>query len=606
MNTTHTHSGGFTNQGPAANHATFLDMPDVLPLSGICPASSSSNNTSGNSSAHSLHGYPCPEVIIPVVAAPLDAAPSQSYNRSNSVHSFTSNTTVDANDTECVKEETADKKVHDWETANVFVANTPAEWSEDDLRIHYEPHGEIVSVRLVSQRRFGFVRFKTVEQAREAILQTDRKRPSPKIPWMLHVSMAVHDEGDGQEPNNRIFVRCLPNWCTDAQLRESVSRITAIALQDETMQFAAATSTTLPAATLQQGSNAGPKNNKTDGSDQSESLMNTQATDSTTPSHSQEIDPVDDTQNTPAKAELLSEVDLTPVCSVLIDPQGRCKGTGFIEFTKVDAARRFLDIAVGRKMFSLDGFNETVELKYAERAESRAQRATRNKDRVVKHLTEKVRQKAQPPRPQFTVPNFQSPPFPVMINQGYPQPMPMYQPQPPYASMSMSGSSTSSYSHDSGMYHSMAGPIPTQNYPQGVQMQLSPPSAHQQPGLLGSAPQQHHMQYINSPPPVFNTGGASYAPPHPNHNVSFIPAPTQQFANQQPPAPHYNQQQPANFHPQQQQANQYMSGSSNNSSGMSVVRLPDGTYAAVQPPSAQPLFMNNFSAAQQQQQYQSY
>lgn len=589
-------NSGFANQGPVPSHGTFLDMPDVLPLSGICPGSSSNTSTGNNSSTHSLQGYP--EILVPVVAAPLGVVASQNYNRTNSMHSFTSNTTIDANDTDCVKEETTDKgKVHDWETANVFVANTPAEWSEDDLRIHYEPHGEIVSVRLVSQRRFGFVRFKTVEQAREAILQTDRKRPSPKIPWMLHVSMAVHDEGDGQEPNNRIFVRGLPNWCTDAQLRESVSRITAIALQDETVQFAVATSTAVLAAPQVDVDLKA----KTDGSDQSESLMNTQATDSTTPSNSQEItsDPVPE-NHTPAKAELLSEVDLTPVCSVLIDPQGRCKGTGFIEFTKVDAARRFLDIAVGRKKFSLDGFDQTVELKYAERAESRAQRATRNKDRVVKHLTEKVRQKAQPPRPQFTVPNFQSPPFPVMINQGYPPSM--YQQQSPY--VSMSGSSTSSYSHDSGMYHSMhamSGPIPQNFSPQGVQMQLSP-SAHQQPGLLGSAP-QHQMQYINSPPPVFNTNGASYAP-HPNHNVSFIPAPTQ-FANQQPSAPLYNQQQPANFHPQQQ-ANQYMGGS-NNSSGMSVVRLPDGTYAAVQPPSAQPLFMNNYPAGQQQQQqYQPY
>ena len=231
-----------------------------------------------------------------------------------------------------------------WCSANIFVANIPSFWTEELLRDHYSPYGTVVSVKAVPSRRFGFVRFATVEEAQRAIIETDKKRPTPGLSLLLHVSMAVHDEGDGTQPNNRIFVRGLPEWATDQLLHDAVR------------PFAA-----------------------------------------------------------PNK------------CSILVDGQRRCKGTAFVEFDTIEEATKLMDAAAhvvvcggptGERIGAVGAsdeakqrhmigaadassnpyspapsysFVEALEFKYSEPSESRLQRAARNKERVKKHLNDKVR-----------------------------------------------------------------------------------------------------------------------------------------------------------------------------------------------------------------------
>lgn len=350
----------------------FHPLPDILPYGQHSPSSMTANYANnppsaisaasreiseGEGSAISFGGFAPPEIIVP--DGTIHITPSSSTINHAPLSAGNSAQTINA--------APSPAKVNSWETANIFVANTPPEWSESDLRAHYQHYGEIVSVRLVSQRRFGFVRFKNVEEARNAIVQTDRKRPCPKLPWMLHVSMAVHDEGDGQEPNNRIFVRGLPSWCTDTHLRQSVDMITKAILSS--------------VQALTKSDSPGSAN---------ESSLASEP-------HRDQRDMTSELQYNSSELSSLTEADLLPECSVLIDSYGRCKGTGFVEFHKVTAAAVFLKLATASKGgFTLEGYDQRLELKFAERAESRAQRAARNKDRVVKHMTEKARPQQRP------------------------------------------------------------------------------------------------------------------------------------------------------------------------------------------------------------------
>lgn len=52
--------------------------------------------------------------------------------------------------------------------------------------------------------------FRKPEAAHAAINATHLTRPLPDCPTLLHVSIAMHDEGVDDIPNERIFVRGLP------------------------------------------------------------------------------------------------------------------------------------------------------------------------------------------------------------------------------------------------------------------------------------------------------------------------------------------------------------------------------------------------------------
>lgn len=67
-----------------------------------------------------------------------------------------------------------------------------------------------MSTKVVPNRHFGFVMFRKAEAAHAAINSTHLTRPLPDCPTLLHVSIAMHDEGVDDLPNERIFVRGLP------------------------------------------------------------------------------------------------------------------------------------------------------------------------------------------------------------------------------------------------------------------------------------------------------------------------------------------------------------------------------------------------------------
>lgn len=104
---------------------------------------------------------------------------------------------------------------------NIFVAGLPIAWGDDDLRDHYKPFGDILSTRVVHNKHFGFVMFRTAEAAHNAINSSHLSRPTPTCPTLLHVSIAMHDEGVDDAPNDRIFVRGLPQWATKGHLRQT-------------------------------------------------------------------------------------------------------------------------------------------------------------------------------------------------------------------------------------------------------------------------------------------------------------------------------------------------------------------------------------------------
>lgn len=106
-------------------------------------------------------------------------------------------------------------------STNIFVAGLPASWDENDLKEHYKKFGDIVSTKVVKNRHFGFVMFRRPESAHKAINETHLTKPIQQSSTVLHVSMAMHDEGVDEEPNNRLFVRGLPQWVTKEHLNKS-------------------------------------------------------------------------------------------------------------------------------------------------------------------------------------------------------------------------------------------------------------------------------------------------------------------------------------------------------------------------------------------------
>ncbi|CAD2214752.1 ELAV like protein 2/3/4 [Angomonas deanei] len=104
-------------------------------------------------------------------------------------------------------------------STNIFVAGLPPYWDEDHLRNFYKQYGDIISVKLVKKRHFGFVMFRNPADAHNAINKTHLLKPDPNLITVLHVSIAMHDEGVDGEPNERLFVRGLPQWATKEHLQ---------------------------------------------------------------------------------------------------------------------------------------------------------------------------------------------------------------------------------------------------------------------------------------------------------------------------------------------------------------------------------------------------
>lgn len=113
-------------------------------------------------------------------------------------------------------------------STNIFVAGIPPSWDESDLRKKYQKFGDIISTKIVRERHFAFVMFRTPDSAHAAINETHLTQPIPNSPVLLHVSIAMHDEGVDDVPNDRIFIRGLPQWATKDHLKQCFSRFGTI------------------------------------------------------------------------------------------------------------------------------------------------------------------------------------------------------------------------------------------------------------------------------------------------------------------------------------------------------------------------------------------
>lgn len=109
-------------------------------------------------------------------------------------------------------------------STNIFVAGIPPTWTEEMLTDRYKEFGEVVSTKIVKDRHFGFVMFRKPECAHAAINGTHLTRPSPGSTTLLHVSIAMHDEGVDDVPNERLFIRGLPQWATKEHLNQCFSQ----------------------------------------------------------------------------------------------------------------------------------------------------------------------------------------------------------------------------------------------------------------------------------------------------------------------------------------------------------------------------------------------
>ncbi|CBH10308.1 RNA-binding protein, putative [Trypanosoma brucei gambiense DAL972] len=106
-------------------------------------------------------------------------------------------------------------------STNIFVAGVPPTWDENNLYQRFKEFGEIVSTKLVRKRHFAFVMFRKPESAHAAINAMHLTHPTPNSPVKLHVSIAMHDEGVDDLPNDRIFIRGLAQWTTKEHLKQS-------------------------------------------------------------------------------------------------------------------------------------------------------------------------------------------------------------------------------------------------------------------------------------------------------------------------------------------------------------------------------------------------
>jgi hypothetical protein len=115
-------------------------------------------------------------------------------------------------------------------STNIFIAGIPSSWNEQKLRERFACYGEILSVKLVVDRHFAFVMFRSYAEAKSAIVGAHLQRADLNSPkgGFLHVSMAMHDEGGEDVPNPRVFIRGLSQDCTKKQLLAAFNKFGVI------------------------------------------------------------------------------------------------------------------------------------------------------------------------------------------------------------------------------------------------------------------------------------------------------------------------------------------------------------------------------------------
>lgn len=298
---------------------------------------------------------------------------------------------------------------------NIFVARLPASWTEETLIEKFKCFGDIISAKVVPRRHFGFVMFRRPEEAHAAINATHQTRPHPNSSTLLHVSIAMHDEGIDDLPNSRLFIRGLPQWATKEHLHNAFSRFGKVVQ-----------------------------------------------------------------------------------CDVLVNYQGQCKGSGFVQFTAVEEATAALEAAASIR---IDNWDAALEIKYSESSEAHQQRQERNRNRhkLWSHSpkypppTSNLSPSLHPPSPpSFQPPLPISPPSYVIV--------PLYSaPQgpptatiahgPPMLQPSMTGPMTTSMHHAPMMTSSLAPPMTPPIAPSPM---VSPPSVY----LVPSPPQSGDLSFM--------------------------------------------------------------------------------------------------------------
>jgi multiple RNA-binding domain-containing protein 1 len=59
-------------------------------------------------------------------------------------------------------------------SSRIFVRNLPPKFSENDFKTHFSRNSGITDVKYIPQRRIGYVGYKTVKEAEEAVRYFNR------------------------------------------------------------------------------------------------------------------------------------------------------------------------------------------------------------------------------------------------------------------------------------------------------------------------------------------------------------------------------------------------------------------------------------------------
>jgi RNA recognition motif-containing protein len=109
-------------------------------------------------------------------------------------------------------------------STNIFVAGLPSAWDEKALLKVLSTFGEIVSIRVVPERRFAFAQFREPQAAQVCISKLHESRVGPEPGTVLHVTSSMHAETADEGPNERLFFRGLPPFATADSLKDIGSR----------------------------------------------------------------------------------------------------------------------------------------------------------------------------------------------------------------------------------------------------------------------------------------------------------------------------------------------------------------------------------------------
>lgn len=115
---------------------------------------------------------------------------------------------------------------------NVFIAGIPSAWGQTKLREVLSQFGNVISVRIVPDRHFGFALFSERRAAEKCIKELHGTKATPASTATFHVSIAMHDEGAEEEPNSRLFIRGLPHFVTSDSLASAFRNIKGVTVQD--------------------------------------------------------------------------------------------------------------------------------------------------------------------------------------------------------------------------------------------------------------------------------------------------------------------------------------------------------------------------------------